>query len=197
LSLEWDAVDGDVTYYVYLGQTSALDDDDLVRQSNRPDWRLPVLEPGTTYYWRVDTGNSCATTTGEVWSFSTSEQTWQLIVNTVPSSGRAAVRTHADGESVSIDVPAAPEEDMVFAGWSGDVPASERFDDPLVLLMDSDKTVFATFERVDAPASSPRRSLCGALGLIPLSFGCIAAWVGLRSRIGRPISNHASKGAKR
>jgi hypothetical protein len=48
--------------------------------SNPPAFRLAqtgtsytpgLLAPHTTYYWRIDSGNVCATTTGVVWSFST------------------------------------------------------------------------------------------------------------------------------
>lgn len=76
IKLEWTnntgVLAGDLYYSVYLGKSpDAL----LLQQKNirTASYTVPV-EPGTTYYWRVDAKNTLGTTEGEVWSFTTGEE---------------------------------------------------------------------------------------------------------------------------
>jgi len=73
----WVAGETAVLQNVYLGKSADLGPADLVA-SRQPAaitmyWHLPGLEPGTTYYWRVDSIEADGTTihTGTVWSFIT------------------------------------------------------------------------------------------------------------------------------
>ena len=71
----WKASRTAASHDVYLGKTAVLGPADLVgpRQPFAMFWYLPGLEPGVTYYWRVDEVEADGTTvhTGVVWSFTT------------------------------------------------------------------------------------------------------------------------------
>ncbi|MBM4027111.1 MAG: hypothetical protein FJ280_17155 [Planctomycetes bacterium] len=75
--LSWTKGDGAIFHNVYFGTSPNLTDADRVAQ-NQPFamyYHVPGVEPGLTYYWRVDevdmTGKIVA---GPVWSFSTPSQ---------------------------------------------------------------------------------------------------------------------------
>jgi len=93
----WAAGDTGIFHDVYLGTTPDLTDADLVmpRSIMKMYYHPQSLEPGTTYYWRVDEIEADMTTvhTGRVWSFTTQALT-------------AYLPTPADG---SINAPLAPE----------------------------------------------------------------------------------------
>jgi len=71
----WKASRNAAFHDVYLGKTLVLGSADLVgaRQPFAMFWYLAGLEPGVTYYWRVDEVEANGTTvhTGIVWSFTT------------------------------------------------------------------------------------------------------------------------------
>jgi hypothetical protein len=71
----WTPGDTAVLHNVYLGKTPDLGPADLVgnRLPIAMFWYVPGLEPGITYYWRVDEIEANGTTihTGNVWSFTT------------------------------------------------------------------------------------------------------------------------------
>ena len=71
--MRWEAGYKGAFHEVYLGTTPDLGPDDLVRprQALKMYWHAAGLEPGTTYYWRVDEVEADMTTvnTGMVWSF--------------------------------------------------------------------------------------------------------------------------------
>jgi serine/threonine protein kinase/formylglycine-generating enzyme required for sulfatase activity len=66
-SLAWSATNA-TTYDVYFGTTPSPPQvaPNLAATSFKP----ASLEPGTQYYWRIDSRNSAGTTPGKVWSFS-------------------------------------------------------------------------------------------------------------------------------
>jgi len=75
--LGWTAGDTAIFHNVYLGASPNLTEADLVAQ-NQPFamyFHVAGVEPGMTYYWRVDEVDATgAVTTGNVWSFSTLSQ---------------------------------------------------------------------------------------------------------------------------
>jgi hypothetical protein len=75
----WTAGETAVLHNVYLGKTPDLGAADLAgnRQPLPMFWYVPGLEPGVTYYWRVDEIEADGTTihTGNVWSFTTQAAT--------------------------------------------------------------------------------------------------------------------------
>jgi hypothetical protein len=56
---------------VYFGTDSTPDSGEYQGNTGSSSWSLPTLAESTTYYWRIDTINACGTTTGAVWSFTT------------------------------------------------------------------------------------------------------------------------------
>jgi len=49
-------------------------------------------------------------------------------------------------KNTTVALRAMPNEGKTFGGWSGDVPTGHEYDNPLILSMDSDKEVTATFK---------------------------------------------------
>lgn len=93
---KWEAGYKGVFHQVYLGTTPDLGPADLVRPQSPMTmyWHMaPPLQPGTTYYWRVDEIEADTTTVnkGNVWSFTTQALT-------------AYLPTPADG---AVDIPPA------------------------------------------------------------------------------------------
>jgi hypothetical protein len=81
------------------------------------------------------------------------------FVSVSPGGGTYAIGT----EVMLVPTPTGGSE---FAGWSGDIEAGQEDDNPLVLVMDADKTVTATF---DAGGST-----CGTEAVMPLAVGLVA-----------------------
>jgi hypothetical protein len=75
----WTAGETAMLHDVYLGKTPDLGPADLAgsRQPLAMFWYVPGLEPGVTYYWRVDEIEADGTTihTGNVWTFTTQAAT--------------------------------------------------------------------------------------------------------------------------
>jgi hypothetical protein len=88
----WTAGETAVLHNVYLGTTEDLGPADLVstRQPVAMYWHVAGLEPGVTYYWRVDEIEIDGTTvhTGNVWSFTTQALT---AYGPSPADGDASV----------------------------------------------------------------------------------------------------------
>ena len=88
--LRWEAGYAALMHEVYLGTTPDLGPDDLVqpRQPMTMYWHAPGVEPGVTYYWRVDEIEADMTTvnTGDVWSFTT-----QALTAYMPTPADGAV----------------------------------------------------------------------------------------------------------
>jgi len=77
--LRWTAGDTAAMHNVYLGTSAELTEADLVapQQLFTMYFHMDGLEPGTTYYWRVDEIEADGTTThqGDLWTFSAAPQT--------------------------------------------------------------------------------------------------------------------------
>jgi len=72
--IDWSFVAGRDHYEVYFGTDSTPDAGELVDGNNTAGfWSIPggTLNFNTTYFWRVDIEDACATTTGPVWNFRT------------------------------------------------------------------------------------------------------------------------------
>ncbi len=70
--LQWVAGDGAVAHNVYVGLKPDLTEADLVgpKQPVNMFYYMPPLQPGVTYYWRVDEIDAAGKVTpGTVWSF--------------------------------------------------------------------------------------------------------------------------------
>lgn len=82
--LTWSAAAGANFYGVYIGTSVSLGSGDFVGYF-RDTWfdagtlASGKLDPGTTYYWRVDSMNNFGVTTGTVWSFTTDSTPGQTL----------------------------------------------------------------------------------------------------------------------
>jgi uncharacterized repeat protein (TIGR02543 family) len=61
---------------------------------------------------------------------------------------------HIYDEGTEVRVTAIPETHYRFNGWSGDVPPGKEYDNPLVVAMNSDKSLTASFIRIIYPPSN-------------------------------------------
>lgn len=73
----------------------------------------------------------------------------ELVVQTIPEDAGTV-----DGETTYLHdttavVTATPNTCYTFTGWDGDVPASQRIDNPLHLTMDANKDITALFHRTE------------------------------------------------
>ena len=71
-----------------------------------------LLEPGTTYYWRIDTENDGGATTGNVWSFTTVEGAAKAT-GPSPADGATGVATTA---SLDWDDAAGASQYRIYLG---------------------------------------------------------------------------------
>ncbi|MHC4534233.1 MAG: LamG-like jellyroll fold domain-containing protein [Planctomycetota bacterium] len=70
-TLEWGAPESAVSYKVFVSTDETIDDADLVAETDMMIY-LATLDPGATYYWRVDVVQADGTVTeGMVWTFDT------------------------------------------------------------------------------------------------------------------------------
>ena len=70
-SLSWSAGTNATSHDVYFGTDSSPDSGELQGNQSGTTFAPGSLATNTTYYWRVDEVNSVGTTTGNVWSFTT------------------------------------------------------------------------------------------------------------------------------
>jgi hypothetical protein len=80
-TLSWDAAASAQSYDIYIGTdqaavSSAGHSATELFKGNQTDlsYYPGILENSTNYYWRIDSINTAATTTGFVWAFTTSDQ---------------------------------------------------------------------------------------------------------------------------
>jgi hypothetical protein len=95
--LTWSAGAEAESHMVYFGTTNPPDPNFATEQTGTSYLVTDVMYASTTYYWRIDEKNSAGTTTGTVWSFTTSEtldstppspdpMTWASEPNAISSS---------------------------------------------------------------------------------------------------------------
>jgi hypothetical protein len=72
--LSWTSGDGATSHDVYFGTDSTPDAGEFQGNQTANTFDPGTLTANTTYYWRIDEVNSSDTTTGTVWSFTTTTQ---------------------------------------------------------------------------------------------------------------------------
>lgn len=70
-NLSWSAGTSATSNDVYFGTDSTPDAGELQGNQTGTSFAPGALAAGTTYFWRVDSVNGAGTTTGDVWSFTT------------------------------------------------------------------------------------------------------------------------------
>lgn len=97
LSLLWLSGSNAVSHAVYLGTNGQMN---LVANTSATSLMLTNLNPGTTYFWRVDETTTSGTITGDVWSFTTKPAAvyeWGFSDGTLAPSIGQGVFSYADG----------------------------------------------------------------------------------------------------
>ncbi len=70
-TLGWSNGGGATSYFVYFGTDPTPDNSEYQGEQGSTTFDPGALTYGATYYWRIDAKNSTGTTTGDIWSFTT------------------------------------------------------------------------------------------------------------------------------
>jgi len=111
--LNWQSGNGTTTHDIFFG---SVNPPAFVTNQTATDYNLPALEANKTYYWRIDEKNSLGTTSGAVWSFTTSAS---------PDSNLARVST-ATASTVTGSATAAKAIDGVISSSSEWISLGEK-----------------------------------------------------------------------
>ena len=94
--LDWGNAYGATSYDVYFGTDPTPDAGEFQGNTTSSNWTLGPLNESTTYYWQIDSKNACGTTTGQVWSFTTTCSLPSQAASPSPANGATDVSTDAD-----------------------------------------------------------------------------------------------------
>ncbi len=83
-TLSWSAGSGASSHDVYFGTSSTLGSGSFQGNQSNTSFSPGTLNSNTTYYWRINEVNSVGTTTGSIWSFTTSNSTSTSVDHTDP-----------------------------------------------------------------------------------------------------------------
>jgi hypothetical protein len=100
--LSWSPGARTSKHYVYFGTS---DPPQFRASVSNESYSLPELEPGTTYYWRIDEMNEAGITPGETWIFTTGVESTGLEGRPENSSSFDLVPNPARGQ-VKLLLPA-------------------------------------------------------------------------------------------
>jgi subtilisin-like proprotein convertase family protein len=99
----WSNGGGATSYDVYFGTDPSPDSGEYQGEQTGTSYNPGTLNYSTTYYWRIDAGNSYGTTEGDVWSFTTEADGSGSVENdecadsiAVPFSGSTVGATGSD-----------------------------------------------------------------------------------------------------
>ena len=86
--LEWSATEGATSYHVYFGTDAIPDAGEYRGEISATSYDPGLLEPETTYYWRIDSKNASGeVTTGDVWYFTTAPPEACQVRGGIPVDG--------------------------------------------------------------------------------------------------------------
>lgn len=127
-TLSWTAGSNAESHDVYFGTASSLGSGDFKGNQSSTTYNPGSLNLNTTYYWRIDEKNSNGTTSGPVWSFTTSAS--NLVDHTnPPGSGTITARAEissAEGKDKAFDnLYASGTQNVNWSKWldNGGIPS--------------------------------------------------------------------------
>jgi pimeloyl-ACP methyl ester carboxylesterase len=119
-TLSWTASNAN-SHDVYFGSSSPPP---FVGNTSNNSWQLAGLQQGRTYYWKITARNSCGTTEGPIWDFTTTCPTPNSPSGPNPTDG--ANLTSSPNKLDWVDTPGAGSYDVYLDSvFRGTVFASE------------------------------------------------------------------------
>jgi hypothetical protein len=91
LSLSWGTVNGATSYDVYFGTNNPPTNIINGTNTTGTTYQPGTLSYSTTYYWRIDSKNTAGTTTGSVWSFTTTPPPETITIPNQPTGPTAGL----------------------------------------------------------------------------------------------------------
>jgi len=146
-TLSWTSTDAS-SWDVYFGTSSPPP---KVATVSTTSYAPGTLNYGTQYFWKVVALNACGSTEGSVWSFTTQQGILNYtltISDTTGGTTNPSPGTYTYESGTEVEITAIPDSSYYFSRWSGDVPSGKEKDNPLLLTMDSDKSITANFNPV-------------------------------------------------
>jgi hypothetical protein len=128
-----------------------------------------ALVAGTAYFWKVEAKNTCGTTSGPEWDFITQGTIVQHTLTIASGTGGTTdpvPGAYPKNSGDVVQITAVPETGYEFDQWTGDVLSGDESDNPLSVVMDSAKTITATFEELPPEIS---------LSTTQLNFGAVTS----------------------
>ena len=101
--LRWDSGGRTTSYDVYFGSDPVLGASEFQQTQATRTYYPMGLKTGTRYYWRIDAKNGQATTTGDVWTFTTVDD----VQNPLPRLPSIGDKTYTIGTSLAERLPSA------------------------------------------------------------------------------------------
>ena len=144
-NLDWGDCTGATSYDVYFGTSPPS----FYMNTSESYCNLSMLGSGSTYYWKIIAKNDCGETSSPEWDFTTESGISQCTLTISSSSGGTtdpAAGIHFYYAGSSSETEAIPNSGYAFSHWTGDVPQGHESDNPLTIIMDSDKSLQAHFE---------------------------------------------------
>lgn len=130
-SLSWSAGTSATSHSIYLSTDSTINADDLQTTQSNTSFSPTNLQPSTTYFWRIDEINSVGTTQGNVWSFTTSDNT--TIDHTDPVgtgtiTARASINNAENQDKAFDNLFASGSQNNDWSKWldNGGVPSVDN-----------------------------------------------------------------------
>jgi hypothetical protein len=96
VDLSWTAGSGATSHDVYFGTDSTPDTGEFKGNQAGTTYDPGQLNTNTTYYWRIDEKNSNGTTTGDVWSFTTTTSSVSAATLNVKEAGTITIDGSTD-----------------------------------------------------------------------------------------------------
>jgi hypothetical protein len=95
-NLSWTAGTDATSHDVYFGTDSTPDSGEFQGNQTATTYDPGNLSNSTTYYWRIDEVNASATTTGDIWSFTTAVAAPGAATSPSPANSAANIAVDAD-----------------------------------------------------------------------------------------------------
>ncbi len=146
--LDWTDCTNATSYDVYFNTNSPPLKVGTVTSSF---YDLGTLNYNTIYYWKIVAKNDCGETSGPEWNFKTQSGIVQYTLTISTTTGgttNPAPGSYQYDSGTQVQVEAIPDSGYEFSQWSGDIHSDHKNDNPLTIVIDSNKTLTANFIQI-------------------------------------------------